>query len=66
MDPEGNHIGYIAERESGMANSMARQFFRTHRSFMTHVFDKHEVEVLRVSPACISISWSSAFAGPLP
>lgn len=49
MDPQGNHIGYIAEQEMGMRNVMARQLFRTHRSFITHVFDKNEVEVLRVS-----------------
>lgn len=48
MDPQGNHIGYMAERDSGMGNMMARQWFRTHRSFTTHVFDKHEKEVLRV------------------
>ncbi|KAI9887378.1 MAG: hypothetical protein M1823_000803 [Watsoniomyces obsoletus] len=47
MDPHGNHIGYMAEQELGMGNMMARQWFRTHRSFTTHVFDKHEVEVLR-------------------
>lgn len=47
MDPQGNHIGYMAERELGMGNMMARQMFSTHRSFTTHVFDKHEKEVLR-------------------
>lgn len=49
MDPQGNHIGYMAEREIGMGNLMARQMFSTHRSFETHVFDKFEREVLRVS-----------------
>jgi len=49
MDPQGNHIGYMAEQELGMGNMMARQWFRTHRSFTTHVFDKHEKEVLRVN-----------------
>ena len=48
MDPQGNHIGYMAEREIGMGNLMARQMFSTHRSFETHVFDKFEREVLRV------------------
>ncbi|KAH2491363.1 hypothetical protein KXW70_004938 [Aspergillus fumigatus] len=47
MDANGNHIGYMAEQEKGMANMMARQWFRTHRSFVTHVFDRHENEVLR-------------------
>ena len=48
MDANGNHIGYMAEQENGMANMMVRQWFRTHRSFVTHVFDRHENEVLRV------------------
>ncbi|CAI7669464.1 unnamed protein product [Penicillium pancosmium] len=47
MDAQGNHIGYMAEQEKSMANAMARQWFRTHRSFVTHVFDRHENEVLR-------------------
>lgn len=47
MDPQGNHIGYIAERDLGTGKMMARQLFRTHRSFETHVFDKNEKEVLR-------------------
>lgn len=49
LDPQGNHLGFIAERDLGMGNVMARQMFRTHRSFETHVFDKHEREVLRAS-----------------
>ena len=48
MDPKGGHIGYMAERELGMGNMMARQMFTTHRSFTTHVFDRHGKEVLRV------------------
>lgn len=52
MDPQGNHVGFMAERELGMGNMMARQWFRTHRSFTTHVFDKHEKEVLRVGSSC--------------
>ncbi|KAJ9316677.1 hypothetical protein DTO271D3_3184 [Paecilomyces variotii] len=47
MDASGNHVGYMAEQERGMGNMMARQWFRTHRSFVTHVFDKYENEVLR-------------------
>ncbi|KAL2863491.1 scramblase family protein [Aspergillus lucknowensis] len=47
LDAAGNHVGYMAEHEKGMANMMARQWFRTHRSFVTHVFDRHENEVLR-------------------
>lgn len=49
MDGQGNHIGYLAEQENGFGGTMARQMFKTHRSFTTHVFDKHEKEVLRVS-----------------
>lgn len=48
MDPKGGHVGYMAERELGMGNMMARQMFSTHRSFTTHVFDRHGKEVLRV------------------
>ena len=47
MDPHGNHIGYMAEQEHGLGNAMARQMFRTHRSFTTHVFDRDQKEVLR-------------------
>jgi Scramblase len=47
MDPQGNHIGFLAEQEHGIGNAVARQAFRTHRSFTTHVFDKNEREVLR-------------------
>lgn len=48
MDARGNHIGYLAEQEHGLGNAVARQAFRTHRSFTTHVFDRDEREVLRV------------------
>ena len=48
MDPQGNHLGFMAEQEFGTGNMMARQMFKTHRSFTTHVFDKHRKEVLRV------------------
>ncbi|KAJ5785975.1 uncharacterized protein N7503_011187 [Penicillium pulvis] len=47
MDAQGNHVGYMAEQEKGMTNAISRQMFRTHRSFVTHVFDRHENEVLR-------------------
>ncbi|KAL1628518.1 hypothetical protein SLS56_005863 [Neofusicoccum ribis] len=47
MDGQGNHIGFLAEKENGVGGTMARQMFKTHRSFTTHVFDKHEREVLR-------------------
>ncbi|KAI8933254.1 hypothetical protein NX059_009885 [Plenodomus lindquistii] len=47
MDPHGNHIGYLAERDHGLGSAMARQMFKTHRSFTTHVFDRDEREILR-------------------
>lgn len=48
LDPQGNHLGFIAERDLGLGKMMARQMFSTHRSFTAHVFDKYEKEVLRV------------------
>ena len=55
MDPHGQHIGFMAEKDLGMGNMFKRQMFSTHRSFTTHVFDKFGKEVLRVR--CPSISW---------
>ena len=48
LDPQGNHLGYMAEKEFGMGNMLARQTFKTHRSFTTHVFNREGIEVLRV------------------
>ena len=48
MDPQGNHVGYMAEHDGGFGKAMGRQWFRTHRAFMTHVFDREQREVLRV------------------
>lgn len=48
LDPQGNHIGFIAEQDNSIGMTMARQMFSTHRSFTAHIFDKHENEVLRV------------------
>ncbi|KIW13495.1 hypothetical protein PV08_08683 [Exophiala spinifera] len=47
LDPNGAHIGYMAEHDGGLGKAMARQWLRTHRPFTTHVFDKHGREVLR-------------------
>ncbi|KAI1615403.1 Scramblase-domain-containing protein [Exophiala viscosa] len=47
LDPHGNHVGYMAEQDGGLAQGMTRQLARTHRAFTTHVFDKHSTEVLR-------------------
>lgn len=49
MDAQGNQIGWMAEQEKGLGGVMSRQWFNTHRSFVTHVFDRQENEVLRVS-----------------
>ncbi|XTI86989.1 scramblase family [Cenococcum geophilum] len=49
MDPHGNHIGYLAEQEHDIGSTFTRQMFRTHRSFTTHVFDRNEREILRIS-----------------
>ena len=48
MDPQGNHVGYMAEHDGGLGKAMGRQWFRTHRAFTTHVFDREQKEVLRV------------------
>jgi hypothetical protein len=49
MDPQGNHVGYMAEHDGGFGKAIGRQWFRTHRAFTTHVFDREQKEVLRVS-----------------
>ena len=70
MDPHGNHIGYLAELDGGMGKAVQRQMFRTHRSFTTHVFDRHQNEVLRFhrpfSWISSRISIYDAVAGDLP
>lgn len=48
MDPQGNHLGYMAEQDNSLGKSLKRQMFNTHRSFTTHVFDRSAREVLRV------------------
>lgn len=48
MDGRGDTIGYLAERDHGIGSAVARQMFRTHRSFTTHIFNREEKEVLRV------------------
>ena len=47
LDPHGTQIGYMAEHDGGIGKTMGRQWFRTHRSFTTNVFDRHGKEVLR-------------------
>jgi Scramblase len=48
LDPLGNQIGFMAEHDGGFGRAMGRQWFRTHRAFTTHVFDREQNEVLRV------------------
>ncbi|KAI4237599.1 MAG: hypothetical protein L6R40_005890 [Gallowayella cf. fulva] len=60
LDPQGNHIGFMAEQDSSMGRTMTRQILSTHRSFTTHVFDKHEKEVLRFHRP---FSWISSRIG---
>ncbi|KAL9112339.1 MAG: hypothetical protein Q9227_003457 [Pyrenula ochraceoflavens] len=47
LDPQGNHIGYMAEHDGGIGKSLGRQMFRTHRAFTTNIFDRSGREVLR-------------------
>lgn len=49
LDAHGNHVGYMAEEEKGMGSMLSRQWLHTHRPFVTHVFDRNQNEVLRVS-----------------
>ncbi|KAJ5796912.1 Scramblase [Penicillium psychrosexuale] len=58
MDAQGNHIGYMAEQDKGLVNTLARQWFRTHRSFVTHVFDRQQNEVLRFNRP---FSWINSY-----
>ncbi|GAB7347004.1 hypothetical protein MBLNU459_g3153t1 [Dothideomycetes sp. NU459] len=48
MNGRGETIGYLAEQDHGLGNALARQAFRTHRSFTAHIFDRDEREVLRI------------------
>lgn len=60
MDPQGNLVGYMAEHDGGFGKAMGRQWFRTHRAFTTHVFDREQNEVLRV--CCRSTSTATLIA----
>ncbi|CAL8583903.1 hypothetical protein XPA_009513 [Xanthoria parietina] len=60
LDPQGNHIGFMAEQDNSVGTTVARQMLSTHRSFTTHVFDKHEKEVLRFHRP---FSWVSSRIG---
>ncbi|KAL8740240.1 MAG: hypothetical protein Q9190_007035 [Brigantiaea leucoxantha] len=47
LDPQGNHLGYMAEQDNTIGRTLKRQMFNTHRSFTTHIFDRSGREVLR-------------------
>jgi hypothetical protein len=66
MDGQGNTIGYIAEQDHGMGSSMARQVFKTHRSFTTHIFDRYEREVLRIHRPFAYINSKIRIYDPVP
>jgi hypothetical protein len=66
MDGQGNTIGYIAEQDHGMGSSMARQIFKTHRSFTTHIFDRYEREVLRIHRPFAYINSKIRIYDPVP
>lgn len=66
MDGQGNTLGYIAEQDHGIGSSMARQVFKTHRSFTTHIFDRSEREVLRIHRPFAYINSKIRIYDPVP
>ena len=66
MDGQGNTLGYIAEQDHGLGSSMARQVFKTHRSFTTHIFDRYEREVLRIHRPFAYINSKIRIYDPVP
>jgi hypothetical protein len=66
MDGTGNTLGYIAEQDNGLGKSMARQVFKTHRSFTTHIFDRYEREVLRIHRPFAYINSKIRIYDPVP
>lgn len=48
MNGRGETIGYMAEQDHGIGKTLARQAFKTHRSFTAHIFDADQREVLRI------------------
>ncbi|TKA61609.1 hypothetical protein B0A55_11215, partial [Friedmanniomyces simplex] len=66
MDGQGQTIGYIAERDHGIGSAVARQMFRTHRSFTTHIFDAQEREVLRIHRPFAYINSRIRIYDPVP
>lgn len=66
MDGQGNTLGYIAEQDHGMGKAFARQMFKTHRSFTTHIFDRYEREVLRIHRPFAYINSKIRIYDPVP
>ena len=66
MDGQGQTLGYIAERDHGIGSAIARQAFRTHRSFTTHIFDAQEREVLRIYRPFAYINSRIRIYDPIP
>jgi len=66
MNGQGQTIGYIAERDHGIGSTLARQMFRTHRSFTTHIFDAQEKEVLRIHRPFAYINSRIRIYDPVP
>lgn len=66
MDGQGQTLGYIAEQDHGIGSAMARQVFRTHRSFTTHIFDAQEREVLRIHRPFAYINSRIRIYDPVP
>ncbi|KAJ9125837.1 hypothetical protein QFC24_002621 [Naganishia onofrii] len=46
LNPQGEHVGYMAEEDQGFLSVMMRQALRTHRPFRSVVMDKHGTPVL--------------------
>ena len=66
MNGHGQTIGYIAEQDHGIGSTMARQVFRTHRSFTAHIFDAQEREVLRIHRPFAYINSRIRIYDPVP
>ncbi|KAK0885959.1 hypothetical protein LTR87_000022 [Friedmanniomyces endolithicus] len=66
MDGQGQTIGYIAERDHGIGSAVARQMFKTHRSFTTHIFDAQEKEMLRIHRPFAYINSRIRIYDPVP
>ncbi|EMC94280.1 hypothetical protein BAUCODRAFT_75080 [Baudoinia panamericana UAMH 10762] len=66
MNGTGETLGYIAERDHGLGSAFARQMFKTHRSFTTHIFDAQEKEVLRIHRPFAYINSRIRIYDPIP